>query len=348
MAARRSQRVTHLDVARLAGVSTAVVSYVINNGPRPTSPETRARVLQAIEDLNYHPSAVARGLRSQRTHTIGFIARDYSPLDVFVSPYSAGILTGLAAEAKERGYYLLVHPLLIGEDLDAVRQLLRSGRLDGVVVRLVQAASESNQALLELIQSTSVACVCLEQPSGPGFNFDSVLFDSEAGAYSATEYLVGRGYRRIAHLAGDQLYESAQARRRGYERALADAGIASDPDLIQGNSWDPATVDAAVGRFLALADPPSAMFAASDNLAFRAIGVLHRAGVQVPRDVAIVGFDDVPLAHEMVPGLTTVRIPLDDIGRRAMRQLLGLIEAGEAGGGAADVIVPELVYRDTA
>src|SRR5689334_10748455 len=113
----RARRVTHRDVARRAGVSPAVVSYVINNGPRAASPAARARVLKAIEDLDYHPNAVARGLRAQRTHTIGFIACDYSPLDVFVSPYSAGVLTGLAADAKEHGYYLMVHPLMIGEEL---------------------------------------------------------------------------------------------------------------------------------------------------------------------------------------------------------------------------------------
>src|SRR5260370_496918 len=98
-------RVTHRDVARRAGVSTAVVSYVINNGPRAASAAARARVLRAIEELDYHPNAVARGLRVQRTHTIGFIACDYSPLDVFVSPYSAGVLTGLAESLKDNGYY---------------------------------------------------------------------------------------------------------------------------------------------------------------------------------------------------------------------------------------------------
>src|SRR5690348_11904633 len=202
MDSRRGQRITHLDVARLAGVSPAVVSYVINNGPRATSAEARARVLAAIEELDYHPHAFARGLRSQRTHTIGFLARDYSPLDVFVSPYSAGILTGLAAELKEHDYYLLVHPLLIGEDLDAVGELLRSGRLDGVVVRLVEPAGGGNDALLELIAETGVPCVCLEQPAAARFGFHSVGFDSEAGAHAATAYLVGRGHRRVAHLQG--------------------------------------------------------------------------------------------------------------------------------------------------
>jgi LacI family transcriptional regulator len=348
MDSRRSGRVTHLDVARRAGVSTAVVSYVVNNGPRATSPEARERVLRAIEELNYHPHAFARGLRSQRTHTIGFLARDYSPLDLFVSPYSAGILTGLAAELKEHGYYLLVHPLLIGEDLDAVATLLRSGRLDGLVVRLVETPTASDAELLELIASAGVPCVCLEQPSDARFGFDSVQFDSAAGAYAATSYLIRCGHRRIGHLQGDSLYQSARERRAGYERALADAGIPLDLGLIQGDSWDPATVDEALRRLLAVPDRPTAIFAANDNLAFRAIGFLRLAGVHVPEDLALVGFDDIPLAHEMEPPLTTVRIPLIEIGRRASRRVLQLLDTQSHGDGASDVIVPELVRRATA
>jgi LacI family transcriptional regulator len=347
MDSRGTQRVTHRDVARLAGVSTAVVSYVINNGPRSTSAEARERVLRAIEKLDYHPHAFARGLRSQRTSTIGFLARDYSPLDLFVSPYSAGILTGLAAELKERNYYLLVHPLLIGEDLTAVGSLLRSGRLDGLVVRLVEPAAAATHALLELIVSARVPCVCLEQPADPRFGLDSVLFDSEAGAYAATTFLIRRGHQRIAHLEGDPLYASARERREGYERALQDAGLVVDPHLIQGGSWDPSTVDASVEWLYALEDPPTAIFAASDNLAFRAMGVLHLDGFRVPEDVALIGFDDIPLAKEMVPPLTTVRIPLDEIGRRAARLVLESIDAARPGSGRSEMITPELVPRET-
>jgi LacI family transcriptional regulator, galactose operon repressor len=344
----RRPRITHLDVARRAGVSPAVVSYVINNGPRATSQAARERVLRAIEELDYHPHAFARGLRSQRTCTVGFLARDYSPLDLFISPYSAGVLTGLAAELKERGYYLLVHPLLIGEDLDAVAALLRSARLDGLVVRLVDAEASTNDALLELIASARLPCVCLEQSPDRRFGFDSVVFDSAAGAYAATAYLVRKGHRRIAHLQGDPLYDSARERRRGYEQALRDAGLPVDTDLVRGDSWDPATADAAVEALCALADPPTAIFAANDNLAFRALGILHAAGLNVPRDVALVGFDDIPLAGEMVPPLTTVRIPLVEIGRRASRRVLEMIESNTAGAAQADVIVPDLVVRTTA
>ena len=346
---QRARRVTHRDVARRAGVSPAVVSYVINNGPRAASPGARARVLQAIEELDYHPNAVARGLRAQRTHTIGFIACDYSPLDVFVSPYSAGVLTGLAAELKDNGYYLLVHPVLIGEDLEPVSRLIRGGRLDGVVVRLVEAApAPVTDALLELIASAGLPCVCLERPPDARFGFDSVLFDSVEGAFAATSYLIRRGHRRVAHLQGDPLYESAQERRAGYERALLAAGLSIDADLIQGDSWDPTTADAAVQRLCALAEPPTAIFAANDSLAFRAIGVLRASGWRVPEDVALVGFDDIPLAQEIIPPLTTVRIPLTEIGRRASSRLLELITSSAPGAGSTDVIRPELIERSTA
>src|SRR5260221_209582 len=133
------KRVTHQDVAKLAGVSTAVVSYVINNGPRPTSPEIRERVLLAIAELDYHPSALARSLRSQRTNTIGYIASDFydmGPIQIFTAPSSSAILTGLVTETKAQGYYLMVYPIGVDETLSQLQVLLRSGRLDAVVVRL--------------------------------------------------------------------------------------------------------------------------------------------------------------------------------------------------------------------
>jgi DNA-binding LacI/PurR family transcriptional regulator len=216
------------------------------------------------------------------------------------------------------------------------------------VVRLVEAEASANDALLELIASARVPCVCLEQPANPRFGFDSVLFDSAAGAYAATRYLIGQGHRRIAHVQGDPLYDSARERRRGYEQALREAGLPVDEQLIRGSSWDPTTVDAEVAALCALADPPTAIFAASDNLAFRAMGVLHLAGRRVPQDVALVGFDDIPLAHEMVPALTTVRIPLDEIGRRASRRVLQLIDSGRPDGARPDIIVPQLIRRGTA
>jgi DNA-binding LacI/PurR family transcriptional regulator len=303
-------------------------------------------VLQAIQDLGYHPNAAARGLRVQRTQTVGFVDCDYSPLDVYVSPYSAGILTGLTAELAQHEHHLLISPMLVGQDVTPLQRILRGGRLDGVVVRLVEDSAAAG-ALLEMIAATGTPCVCIERPADPRFGFASVVVDDTAGAFEATSYLLDRGHRRIAHLAGDRRYTSAQVRRAGYERALAARDLPLDPDLIQGETWAPFAVDEALARLMALPDPPTAIFAASDSLAFRAVELSRAAGRRVPDDLAVVGFDDIPLAQEMVPPLTTVQIPLNEVGRLAARRLLDLIKR-EGTPPPTDVLPVTLIRRGTA
>ncbi|MCC7449669.1 MAG: LacI family DNA-binding transcriptional regulator [Anaerolineae bacterium] len=341
------KRITHRDVARLAGVSTAVVSYVINNGPRPTSPEVRARVLQAIEQLDYHPNALARSLRAQKTHTIGYIATDYYPLDVFTSPYSSGILTGLVAEAKARNYYLLVYPFGVDEDLTQLQQLLRSGRLDGIVIRLVQDPPITDP-LISLIASTRTPCVCIEQPADPRFGCCAVTIDDFGGAYQAVQYLIAQGHRRIAHLHGDLRYASARARLAGYRQALSDMGLAVDDQLIYGNTWDPADAAEGTRRLLQLAKRPTAIFAANDSFAFNAVEVLRVAGYRVPDDMALIGFDDIPLAQDMKPALTSVQIPLVELGRKAVELVLCLTDQEPGTPAQSQTLTVNLIRRDTA
>jgi DNA-binding LacI/PurR family transcriptional regulator len=345
---RPKKRVTHLDVAKRAGVSTAVVSYVINDGPRPTSPAVRERVMRAIRELDYHPNAVARGLRARQTNTIGFIIDDYSPMDVFVSTYSAKILTGLTSQLKARGYYLLLYPMDIGEDMSDVELLLRSGRLDGIVVRLVQDPPETD-ALLEAIARTHVPCVCIERPGAARFGFSAVTYDDARGAYEATSYLIARGHRRIGHICGDRRYSTARGRLDGYRRALANHGIAPDDALIYGDDWAPAVARAAVRHLLALDNPPTALFAASDDLAINAIEELRARGLRVPGDLAVVGFDDIQAAGEIVPGLTTMRIPLLEIGQCAADLVLDVVRSEhEDVGGRSQILPVELVRRESA
>ncbi len=311
-----TKRATHRDVARRAGVSTAVVSYVINNGPRGTAPETRERVLQAIADLSYQPNASARGLRGRRTYTIGFIAHDYQPLDAFVSPYTAGILTGVTTELKRRNHYVLVYPLVIGEDLAGVRALLDGARVDGVIARLVEDPPVTD-ALLEVIAAAHIPCVCIERPAAARFGFSAVSYDDEGGAYDATRYLIAQGKRRIGYLQGDLRYTAARKRLTGYKRALIERGLRIDDALIKGQAWSPSDAVDSVRCLLDLPDPPTAIFAASDSLAFSAVEVLRERGIRVPDDMAIIGFDDTLIARDMRPALTTMRIPLADIGRLA-------------------------------
>ncbi len=346
------KRVTHRDVARRAGVSTAVVSYVINNGPRATAPDTRARVLQAIAELSYQPNASARGLRGQRTHTIGFIAHDYHALDTFVSPYTANILTGVAGELTDRNYYVLVYPIVIGEDLAGLHALLHGARIDGVIVRLIED-SPTTDALLDVIAAARIPCVCIEQPGSARFGFSSVTYDDEGGAYAATNYLIARGQRRIGYLQGDLRYVTARHRLNGYKRALIEQGVDVDDTLIEGQTWASSDAAAATERLLHLPNPPTALFAASDSLAFSAIEVLREQGIRVPDDVAVIGFDDTLVAQDMRPPLTTVRIPLTAIGRLAADLVLRHIDFddnhnGIGRDGIETTLPVELLRRGTA
>src|SRR4051812_19698363 len=170
------KRITQREVADRAGVSTAAVSYVINNGPRPTSPYVRERVLQAIQELDYHPNGFARGLRSRRAHTIGFVANDYNALDCFGSHYLSAILDALTAALKEQDNYLLMYPMPIGEDPEPLKRLLRSGRLDGVVVRIVQNPPATDE-LISMIVETGLPSVCIERPASPQFGLKAVTYD---------------------------------------------------------------------------------------------------------------------------------------------------------------------------
>jgi DNA-binding LacI/PurR family transcriptional regulator len=345
---RPKKRVTHVDVAKRAGVSTAVVSYVINNGPRPTSPEVRERVMRAIRELDYHPNAIARGLRAQQTNCIGFIIDDYNPLDVFVSPYSARILTGLTSQLKSRGYYLLLYPMDVGEDMSGFELLLRSGRLDGIVVRLVQDPPETD-ALLEVVARTHVPCVCIERPGAQRFGFSAVTYDDVRGAYEATNYLIAQGHRRIGHICGDQRYSTARSRLDGYRRALADHGIAADDALTYADTWAPAVGRAGVAHLLQLDRPPTAIFAASDDLAINAMAELHVRGLHVPDDMAVVGFDNTQASGESVPLLTTMHIPLLEMGQCAADLVLDVIQAGHDGlVGRSEVLPVELLRRASA
>ncbi len=340
----QGKRVTQRDVARRAGVSTAVVSYVINDGPRPTSPEVRARVRAAIDELEYHPNGFARGLRARKTHTIAFVTNDWNPQESFGSHYLASILAGLTEELKRRGNYLLIYPMLVGEETRALDALLRSGRLDGVVLRLVQDPPATDD-LAELIRSAGLPCVCIERPAAPRFGFPAVTYDDAAGAYMATTHLLDAGHRRIAHLVGDLRYATAAARLAGYRRALAEAGIAVDESLISGGEWSTMLAAAETRRLMSLPDPPTAVFAASDDMALGVLDTARDMGQMVPADLAIVGFDDIALARERTLPISTVRIPLEEIGRRAATLILA---NGDREYSASPEVLPvELIRRSS-
>jgi LacI family transcriptional regulator len=338
------KRITVRDVAERAGVSTAVVSYVLNDGPRPTSPDVRERVRRAIEELDYHPNSAARGLRANRTHTIAFATHDFRPTESFFSNYLGVMLTAMTQALQEQGHYLLLFPLPIGENHTALRQLLREGRVDGIATRFVTDPPDTNP-VLEVIKESRVPCVCIERPGDPNFGFPAVMYDDSEGAKLAVEHFLSQGHTRIAHIHGDLRYSSAQRRLESYKSTLISNSISVDPKLIVGSPWSTRDANIATHRLLKLSDPPTAIFAASDELAIGAVQAIEHTGRLVPRDIAVIGFDDVPLSDEMMPRLSTVRLPLQAMGRRAA-ELLTLQPTERLS--QPDVMLPvELLLRET-
>jgi LacI family transcriptional regulator len=198
--------------------------------------------------------------------------------------------------------------------------LLREKRVDGIAARFVTDPPETD-SVLALIEESRVPCVCVERPGAERFGFSSVTYDDQEGGRLAVEHLLAQGHTRVAHIHGDMRYASAQARLASYESALRAAGLAIDPDLIVGSPWGTREANVVTQRLLDLADPPTAIFAASDDLAIGAVQAIEHRGRSVPRDLAVIGFDDIPLSDEMMPRLSTVRLPLEEMGRQTAKLL---------------------------
>lgn len=338
------RRATLKDVAARAGVSTAVVSYVINEGPRPTSKDVSERVHRAIAELDYHPNHAARGLRARRTHTIAIATYDYRPSTSFFSHYLGVMLAAMTEALQSRGYYLLLLPFAIDSSPARLRQLLGEGRVDAIAMRFV-TDPPSSDSVLEVIAEAGLPCVCLERPGATRFGFPSVTYDDREGGRLAVEHLLAQGHRRIAHVHGDMRYASAQARLTSYRATLEGAGVAFNPALVVGSPWRTRDANIATQRLLELADPPTAIFAASDDLAIGAVQAIEHRGLSIPGDIAVIGFDDIPFSDEMMPRLSTIRLPLEAMGRRAAEMLTGTLRTGKA---LEDVALPvELILRDT-
>jgi DNA-binding LacI/PurR family transcriptional regulator len=305
------------DVAGRAGVSVATVSRVINDSAR-VNPETRARVLAAIDHLDFQRSSTARNLSVGRSQGIGVIA------PFFTTPSVVERLRGVVGGLARRGYDLLLFDVEAPEQrADALRDFARRDRLDGLIVISLPLSDEDVDRLWRA--DLPVVLVDVAHPRLP-----HVVIDDVHGGRLATEHLLAKGHRRIGFL-GDLPenpfgFTSSERRRRGYELALRDAGIEPVGDLVE---LGPYGLDEALPLAEALLgrdDPPTAIFAASD---MQAIGVLRCArglGLRVPQDIAVIGFDDIDVAD--LVELTTVRQPLWDSGARGAEALLLAIEDG--------------------
>jgi len=332
------RRPTSADVARLAGVSRTTVSFVLNDrDDARISPETRRRVLDAAERLGYHVHGPARQLAEGASRTVGLVLRQ-SPEHVASDALLPETLRGLAAAARSDRYRVLVEPLPPGTGSYA--ELVRSRQADGLVI----SGPRSDDGELQQLAHDGFPVVL--QGELAGVELPSVDVDNRRAAFQAVSHLTALGHRRIACITNAPLaYTAASDRLAGYRDALAAAGLARDEQLVVEGEFDSTSGERAAGALLRLADPPTAVFAASDVVAFGALSALRMARLRVPADVSVVGFDDIPLAAFADPPMTTVRTPAFELGEAAGRAVLDLVRGLPVR--RRTVLATELVVRQS-
>ena len=308
------RRPTSADVAARAGVSRTTVSFVLNRRADVQIPRaTWRRVEEAARELGYHPNSPARQLAAGQSLTLGFVLRQ-SAEQVAADALLSETLWGLASAARSGGYRVLVEPLAPGEGTYA--DLLRSQRVDGLVV---SGPRTDDDELTALVRDGFPVVL---QGFRPDIDAPSVDVDNEAGARGAVEHLLAGGHRVIACVTNAPLaYTAATARLAGYRGALTAAGIAPDPRLVVEGDFDAASGHQAMAALLGRVRP-TAVFVASDVVAFGVLRALRDARLRVPDDVSVVSFDDIALAEHFDPPLTTVRLPAHALGAAAGRALM--------------------------
>ena len=294
------------DVAARAGVSHQTVSRVINESPRVTE-ATRERVRAAIRELAFVPSPMARGLISNQTRAIGVVADDVS------DHFFACMVAGAEAEARRRGYYLMIASVEPDDDEGGYLRLMLERRVEGLILARPSVPLRPR----DLQADVPVVAVGAGEERG----FTVVDVDNRQGGYDATRHLLDHGHRRIATIAGPRGWPSATARLEGHRQALREADVA---ELVEhAFDWGLESGHTAAARLLERGADFTALFAHSDLIALGAIRRLREAGLRVPDDVSVVGFDDLPVADYVEPALTTVHQPMRELGALAAAVVLG-------------------------
>jgi len=327
--------VTIRDVARRAGVSPMTVSRVINDSAR-VSPATRGRVEEAISELGYVPSRLARGLSARRTGTLALIVPDVA------NPFFTLIVRGAEDVARRAGYRMILCDTRA--DLDVEREVIEemiAHRVEGI---LIAAVSDRSREHLRRLAGFGVPFVLVDR-TVRGIDADVVLGDNAEGARRLVEHLLSLGHRRIGMVVESDDVSTARDRLRGYETALERAGLTYDADLVAAATVDPSGGVTGMSKLLALDRPPTAVFTVNNLVALGAIEAVRAAGLEVPDDLALVCFDDIEYASRLYPFLTVMEQPAETFGTLGTQLLLERVE-GRAPERTRVVVLPaEFVVR---
>ncbi|WP_435928478.1 LacI family DNA-binding transcriptional regulator [Dryocola sp. BD613] len=310
MIKRHVARVTRAEVAKEAGTSVAVVSYVINNGPRPVAPKTRERVLMAIKKTGYRPNGIARALASGTTQTYGLIVPDIA------NPFIASMAHALQQEAFADGKVLLLGDA--GDSRERERELITNllhRQVDGLIY-----ISVDRHPWLELIQENGTPCVMLDRVD-PELNVCAIQVNEQQAAYRATHHLIEHGYREIAIICGPLEMLNTKDRINGWRLALEEAGLNVNPQWIFSTDYTRSGGYEAAQRMLRGATLPRALFATNEQQAFGCLRAMAEQGLKVPEDLALVCFNGTIESSFNVPSLTTVRQPIALMAREAINML---------------------------
>lgn len=303
------------DVAKLSGLSKTTVSRVINNYPHVT-PEKREKVLRAMEALSYIPNPAARRLRGQRTSAIGVIVTR------MVNQFFAYLVDAIEQSAYQKGYQVV----LFQSNNDPQKELnylnlLKTKQVDGIIM----AATENEWNTIKPYTEHGPIVFCNEYISGT--NIPTVRLNEAEGAYQGTKHLIEQGHKRIAYCMGGILEENE--RTKGFQKAIKEAGISLTLDWIFQHKYDAEGGKQVVRDMLKMSNRPTAVFAGGDEVAAGIIAEAKDSGLKIPDDLAVIGFDDQPLAELVDPKLTTIRQPIQQMGEAALRNMIALLEGEE-------------------
>jgi DNA-binding LacI/PurR family transcriptional regulator len=301
------------EVAKKAGVSMATVSRVINNSPK-VHPETRLKVQQVIKNLKYHPNRVAKRLRNKNApgNLLGVLIPDIQ------NPFYVEVLRGIENIAYENKYALIVCNFSQDEKKEKLYlDILQSESIDGLIAA---PANEHDQNVISVVKS-GLPIVCVDRGLSD-IDVDVILVENRNGAYSAVDYLAKAGYSRIAYISGIPQIPSSQQREQGYRDALVANNLPIDKKLIKyGDSGHQSGVKLCE-ELLNLSTPPDAIFTGNNLITLGALETIHKRGLKIPKEIAIIGFDDMYWSISLNPPLTAVKQPAYEIGRRAAEQLI--------------------------
>jgi DNA-binding LacI/PurR family transcriptional regulator len=313
-------RVSIKDIAKAAGVSHSTVSRALSDSPL-VSDETKARIQRLAQEMGYSPNTLARSLVTRQTYTIGVV------VTTIADPFVAEVVQGIEATAHDYNYTVILCSSGAQPEREiAAVEMLRSKRVDGVIV----TSSRIGALYLEHLERIGAPIVLINNhnESSGRYTF-TVTVDNRHGGYLATEHLVQLGHRRIAYVTAPADHSSDLDRMAGYRQALIAGGIEPDLALIVTGNGRADGGERALQALIELGEPPSAVFCYNDMTAIGLMSAARQVGLSVPRDMAVVGFDDIPFASYFYPPLTTIAQPKVEMGRLAMKMALSLMAIGE-------------------